>query len=132
MGWFAGSNICKVNTVNKASLKNAAKRGLSLLAVCVRQETRRCSSCSSFMQLVGRERRLDGALMQSGKFADALESLMTWLSDAEQLVLTNVKPLSPDYKLLKTQMQEQKVRDVSIRYTRYVLYNYPVMRSFQE
>ena len=84
------------------------------------------------MQLVGRERRLDGALMQSGKFADALESLMTWLSDAEQLVLTNVKPLSPDYKLLKTQMQEQKVRDVSIRYTRYVLYNYPVMRSFQE
>ena len=85
-----------------------------------------------FVQLVGRERRLDGALMQSGKFADALESLMTWLSDAEQLVLTNVKPLSPDYKLLKTQMQEQKVRDVSIRYTRYVLYNYPVMRSFQE
>ena len=61
-------------------------------------------------QLVGRERKLDAALIQSGKFKDALESLMTWLRDTEELVLTNVKPLSADYKLLKTQMQEQKVR----------------------
>ena len=69
--------------------------------------------CCAMFQLVGRERKLDGALIQSGKFKDALESLMTWLRDTEELVLTNVKPLSADYKLLKTQMQEQKVRDLA-------------------
>ena len=59
-------------------------------------------------QLVSRERKLDSALLQSGKFSEALDSLLAWLRDAEELVRGNVRPLTADYKLLKTQAQEQK------------------------
>ena len=51
---------------------------------------------------------MEVALLQSGKFSDALDSLLAWLSDAEELVRGNVRPLTTDYKLLKTQAQEQK------------------------
>ena len=61
-------------------------------------------------QVSDRERKLDAALLQSGQFKDALQSLLTWLSDTEDLVQNNVKPLAADYKVLKTQMQEHKVR----------------------
>ena len=51
---------------------------------------------------------MEVALLQSGKFSEALESILAWLSDAEELVSGNVRPLTTDYKLLKTQAQEQK------------------------
>ena len=65
------------------------------------------SQCFSFFlfpllpQLVSRERKLDSALLQSGKFSEALDSLLAWLRDAEELVRGNVRPLTADYKLLK-------------------------------
>lgn len=54
-----------------------------------------------------RERRLDVALLQSGKFQEALDGLAKWLTDTEELV-ANQKPPSADYKVVKAQLQEQK------------------------
>lgn len=56
-----------------------------------------------------RERSLDDALLQSGKFNDALESVLTWLKETEEMV-ANQKAPSADYKVVKAQLQEQKVR----------------------
>ncbi|XP_050743306.1 dystonin isoform X18 [Drosophila biarmipes] len=54
-----------------------------------------------------RDRRLDVALLQSGKFQEALAGLSKWLSDTEEMV-ANQKPPSSDYKVVKAQLQEQK------------------------
>lgn len=53
-----------------------------------------------------RERKLDVALLQSGKFQEALDSLSKWLSDIEDMV-SKQKPPSADYKVVKAQLQEQ-------------------------
>ncbi|KAK2708582.1 hypothetical protein QYM36_014249, partial [Artemia franciscana] len=58
-------------------------------------------------KLFERERKLDVGLLQSGKFREALDSLAKWLSDTEEMV-TNQKPPSADYKVVKAQLQEQK------------------------
>ncbi|KAK2708691.1 hypothetical protein QYM36_014332 [Artemia franciscana] len=52
--------------------------------------------------LFERERKLDEGLLQSRKFREALDSLAKWLSD------TKKKP-SADYKVVKAQLQEQKL-----------------------
>ncbi|XP_034478277.1 dystonin isoform X20 [Drosophila innubila] len=54
-----------------------------------------------------RDRRLDVALLQSGKFQEALAGLSKWLSDTDEMV-ANQKPPSCDYKVVKAQLQEQK------------------------
>lgn len=54
-----------------------------------------------------RERRLDVALLQTGKFQEALDGLAKWLSDTEEMV-ANQKAPSADYKVVKAQLQEQK------------------------
>lgn len=59
------------------------------------------------LQITDRERALDVALLQSGKFKDAVQSLMEWLSETQDLV-ANQKPPSADYKVAKAQMAEQK------------------------
>ena len=56
-----------------------------------------------------REKDLDGALLQSGKFQDAMASLLTWLAETEDTV-ANQKPPSPEQRVVKAQLQEQKVR----------------------
>jgi len=55
-----------------------------------------------------RDRRLDVGLLQSGKFQEALDGLAKWLTDTEEMV-ANQKPPSADYKVVKAQLQEQKV-----------------------
>lgn len=55
-----------------------------------------------------RERKLDIAFLQSGKFQEALDGVLKWLEDTEELV-SNQKPPSADYKVVKAQLQEQKV-----------------------
>lgn len=54
-----------------------------------------------------RERKLDSALLQSGKFQEALDSLSKWLSDIEEMV-ANQKPPSADFKVVKAQLREQE------------------------
>ncbi|CAA9998245.1 unnamed protein product, partial [Nesidiocoris tenuis] len=60
-------------------------------------------------RMVERERRLDVGLLQSGKFQEAVEGLSKWLTDTEEMV-ANQRPPSSDYKVVKAQLQEQKVR----------------------
>lgn len=59
-------------------------------------------------KLNDRDRRLDYGLLQSGKFQEALDGFAKWLTDTEELV-SNQKPPSADYKVVKAQLQEQKV-----------------------
>ncbi|CAH1393332.1 unnamed protein product [Nezara viridula] len=58
-------------------------------------------------KMVDRTRKLDSALLQSGKFQEALEGLARWLSDTEEMV-ANQRPPSADYNVVKAQLQEQK------------------------
>ncbi len=60
-------------------------------------------------QVMEHERRLNTALLQSGKFKEALQALLKWLGETEELV-ANQKPPSAEYKVARAQMQEQKVR----------------------
>lgn len=63
-------------------------------------------------QLNERSRKLDIGLLQSGKFQEALDGFAKWLTDTEEMV-ANQKPPSADYKVVKAQLQEQKVNDFS-------------------
>uniref|UniRef100_A0A4W3K970 Dystonin n=1 Tax=Callorhinchus milii TaxID=7868 RepID=A0A4W3K970_CALMI len=55
-----------------------------------------------------RAAQLQEALLHCGRFQDALESLLSWLMDTEELV-TNQKPPSAEFKVVKAQIQEQKL-----------------------
>ena len=59
-------------------------------------------------QVADRDRKLDRALLSTGKFQEAFDSVLEWLAGTEDL-LNNQKPPSSDYKVVKAQLQEQKV-----------------------
>ncbi|XP_050788122.1 microtubule-actin cross-linking factor 1 isoform X5 [Gopherus flavomarginatus] len=52
--------------------------------------------------------QLQEALLHCGKFQDALEPLLSWLVDTEELI-SNQKPPSAEYKVVKAQIQEQRL-----------------------
>lgn len=54
-----------------------------------------------------RGRKLDVAMMQAGRFKDALEAFEKWLKETEDM-MAHQKPPSADYKELKAQIQEQQ------------------------
>lgn len=60
------------------------------------------------LQIAERSAQLHEALLHCGRFQDALESLLSWLTDTEELV-ANQKPPSAEFKVVKAQIQEQKV-----------------------
>lgn len=60
------------------------------------------------IQVAQRIAQLQEALLHCGKFQDALEPLLSWLADTEELI-ANQKPPSAEYKVVKAQIQEQKV-----------------------
>ncbi|KAM8776730.1 dystonin isoform 9-T9 [Rhynchonycteris naso] len=55
-----------------------------------------------------RAAQLQEALLHCGRFQDALESLLSWMVDTEELV-ANQKPPSAEFKVVKAQIQEQKL-----------------------
>ncbi|XP_019352477.1 dystonin isoform X14 [Alligator mississippiensis] len=59
-------------------------------------------------KVVQRAAQLQEALLHCGRFQDALESLLSWLIDTEDLV-ANQKPPSAEFKVVKAQIQEQKL-----------------------
>lgn len=61
------------------------------------------------LQVAERIAQLQEALLHCGKFQDALEPLLSWLRDTEELV-ANQKPPSAEYRVVKAQIQEQKVQ----------------------
>lgn len=60
------------------------------------------------LQINEREKKLDIALLQSGKFQEALIGVEKWLKDTEEMV-ANQKGPACDFKVVKAQIQEQKV-----------------------
>lgn len=62
----------------------------------------------TYLQVAERSAQLHEALLHCGRFQDALESLLSWLTDTEELV-ANQKPPSAEFKVVKAQIQEQKV-----------------------
>lgn len=64
----------------------------------------------SVIQVAQRIAQLQEALLHCGKFQDALEPLLSWLADTEELI-ANQKPPSAEYKVVKAQIQEQKVTE---------------------
>jgi len=67
--------------------------------------------CSTFFKVAQRAAQLQEALLHCGRFQDALESLLSWLIDTEELV-ANQKPPSAEFKVVKAQIQEQKVSKI--------------------
>jgi len=59
-------------------------------------------------QLVDREHRLNAALLRSGKFKEAVATLMEWMRKMDE-TLAEQKLTSTDYKFLKSQLQMQQV-----------------------
>lgn len=59
-------------------------------------------------QVEDRDKRLDTALLQTGKYRDSLTSLLSWLGETEEMV-SSQRPPSSEYKVAKAQIQEQKV-----------------------
>jgi len=63
--------------------------------------------------MVERERKLNVALLRSGKFKEALASLMDWMTTTDEM-LVNQKLSSTDFKVLKSQTQMQQVTDMIV------------------
>ncbi|XP_066552919.1 dystonin isoform X4 [Amia ocellicauda] len=59
-------------------------------------------------KVAARTAELHEALLHCGRFQDALESLLSWLTDTEELV-ANQRPPSAEFKVIKAQIQEQKL-----------------------
>ncbi|XP_075678406.1 microtubule-actin cross-linking factor 1, isoforms 6/7-like isoform X9 [Dermatophagoides pteronyssinus] len=54
-----------------------------------------------------REKNLEAAFLQAGRFEDALRNVEKWLTETEE-IMAKQKPPSSDYVALKAQIQEQK------------------------
>ncbi|XP_065369778.1 dystonin isoform X15 [Calliphora vicina] len=99
-------NVDKVN-VNGRDLVRSAASGVSTAQIEKDLEKLNDRWNDLKERMNERDRRLDVALLQSGKFKEALAGLSKWLSDTEEMV-ANQKPPSSDYKVVKAQLQEQK------------------------
>uniref|UniRef100_A0A1I8MXB1 Dystonin n=2 Tax=Musca domestica TaxID=7370 RepID=A0A1I8MXB1_MUSDO len=99
-------NIDKVNMAGRDLVRSAAS-GVSTTQIEKDLEKLNDRWNDLKERMNERDRRLDVALLQSGKFQEALAGLSKWLSDTEEMV-ANQKAPSSDYKVVKAQLQEQK------------------------
>uniref|UniRef100_A0A1A9WHW1 Dystonin n=1 Tax=Glossina brevipalpis TaxID=37001 RepID=A0A1A9WHW1_9MUSC len=101
-----GKNMDKVNIAGRDLVRSAAS-GVSTNKIEKDLENLNERWNDLKERMNERDRRLDVALLHSGKFQEALEGLAKWLSDTEEMV-KNQKAPSSDYKVIKAQLQEQK------------------------
>lgn len=101
-----GKNVDECNKIGQGLIQTAAS-GVNTSALEKDLEKLNDKWNDLKAKINDRERRLDVALLQSGKFQEALDGLAKWLTDTEDLV-ANQKPPSADYKVVKAQLQEQK------------------------
>ncbi|KAM9775744.1 microtubule-actin cross-linking factor 1 isoform 17-T17 [Syngnathus typhle] len=96
-----------VNAVGQGLIQSAAKNtDTRALEHDLDQTNQRWNSLNK--RVAERIAQLQEALLHCGKFQDALEPLLSWLSDTEELV-ANQKPPSAEYRVVKAQIQEQKL-----------------------
>uniref|UniRef100_A0A7N8YFS8 Microtubule actin crosslinking factor 1a n=1 Tax=Mastacembelus armatus TaxID=205130 RepID=A0A7N8YFS8_9TELE len=96
-----------VNAVGQGLIQSAAKH-TNTQALEHDLETTNLKWNSLNKRVAERIAQLQEALLHCGKFQDALEPLLSWLSDTEELV-ANQKPPSAEYRVVKAQIQEQKL-----------------------
>uniref|UniRef100_A0A8C7UPH9 Microtubule-actin cross-linking factor 1-like n=1 Tax=Oncorhynchus mykiss TaxID=8022 RepID=A0A8C7UPH9_ONCMY len=97
----------RVNAVGQGLIQSAAKH-TDTQALEHDLETTNLRWNSLNKRVAERIAQLQEALLHCGKFQDALEPLLSWLSDTEDLV-ANQKPPSAEYRVVKAQIQEQKL-----------------------
>ena len=73
-------------------------------------------------ELGNRQGKLENALLQFGKFSDAMQSLLDWLADTHELIESQELPAA-DPKVLKAQLMEQKVLTKFVLHQQYVHYS---------
>uniref|UniRef100_A0A4W5PVB9 Microtubule actin crosslinking factor 1 n=1 Tax=Hucho hucho TaxID=62062 RepID=A0A4W5PVB9_9TELE len=97
----------RVNAVGQGLIQSAAKHtDTQALEHDLEATNLRWNSLNK--RVAERIAQLQEALLHCGKFQDALEPLLSWLSDTEELV-ANQKPPSVEYRVVKAQIQEQKL-----------------------
>ncbi|KAG5264554.1 hypothetical protein AALO_G00255490 [Alosa alosa] len=96
-----------VNAVGQGLIQSAAKH-TDTQALEHDLETTNLRWNSLNKRVAERIAQLQEALLHCGKFQDALEPLLSWLSDTEELI-ANQKPPSAEYRVVKAQIQEQKL-----------------------
>ncbi|XP_034747892.1 microtubule-actin cross-linking factor 1 isoform X18 [Etheostoma cragini] len=96
-----------INAVGQGLIQSAAKH-TDTQALEHDLETTNLQWNSLNKRVAERIAQLQEALLHCGKFQDALEPLLSWLSDTEELV-ANQKPPSAEYRVVKAQIQEQKL-----------------------
>ncbi|XP_030644544.1 microtubule-actin cross-linking factor 1 [Chanos chanos] len=96
-----------VNAVGQGLIQSAAKH-TDTQALEHDLETTNLRWNSLNKRVAERIAQLQEALLHCGKFQDALEPLLSWLSDTEELIV-NQKPPSAEYRVVKAQIQEQKL-----------------------
>ncbi|XP_073776575.1 dystonin isoform X31 [Danio rerio] len=101
------SQLQELNTLGQALIQNAPK-GTSTknLDHDLEEVNSRWNTLNK--KVAERSAQLHEALLHCGRFQDALESLLSWLTDTEELV-ANQKPPSAEFKVVKAQIQEQKL-----------------------
>ncbi|XP_056113597.1 microtubule-actin cross-linking factor 1 isoform X18 [Rhinichthys klamathensis goyatoka] len=96
-----------VNAVGQGLIQSAAKH-TDTQALEHDLETTNLRWNSLNKRVAERIAQLQEALLHCGKFQDALEPLLSWLSDTEELIV-NQKPPSAEHRVVKAQIQEQKL-----------------------
>ncbi|KAJ8384943.1 hypothetical protein AAFF_G00196090 [Aldrovandia affinis] len=97
----------QVNAVGQGLIQSAAKH-TDTQALEHDLDTTNLRWNSLNKRVAERIAQLQEALLHCGKFQDALEPLLSWLSDTEELI-DNQKPPSAEYRVVKAQIQEQKL-----------------------
>ncbi|XP_069570064.1 microtubule-actin cross-linking factor 1 isoform X3 [Brachyistius frenatus] len=96
-----------INSLGQGLIQNAAK-GTSTKKLDDDLEGVNAKWNTLNKKIAERSAQLHEALLHCGRFQDALESLLSWLTDTEELV-ANQKPPSAEFKVVKAQIQEQKL-----------------------
>ncbi|XP_062870373.1 microtubule-actin cross-linking factor 1 isoform X9 [Trichomycterus rosablanca] len=96
-----------VNAVGQGLIQSAAK-DTDTQALEHDLETTNLHWNSLNKRVAERITQLQEALLHCGKFQDALEPLLSWLTDTEELI-ANQKSPSAEYRVVKAQIQEQKL-----------------------
>ncbi|XP_057197512.1 dystonin isoform X6 [Triplophysa rosa] len=101
------SQLQELNSVGHGLIQNASK-GTSTKSLEQDLEELNTRWNTLNKKVAERSAQLHEALLHCGRFQDALESLLSWLTDTEELV-ANQKPPSAEFKVVKAQIQEQKL-----------------------
>ncbi|XP_041044841.1 dystonin isoform X4 [Carcharodon carcharias] len=97
----------EVNRLGQGLIQSAAKNtNIQKLEHNLEEANTRWNTLTT--KVAERAAKLQEALVHCGRFQDALESLISWLMDTEELV-ANQKPPSAEFKVVKAQIQEQKL-----------------------